>query len=540
MDLDFVLMIGDKVADFKQAITLNELQDYVIVIDPNEEMTIQLRIGEQEILLDQVYRKEKKPNYKFKTRYRFENIGVQIVHIEANGKLFNQKVRIKPTKISQNEYETMLGHIRTTAYNIIFETFGKTGEEIRLRRCEGPKSPMEFFYFFEKNFAGFKNVFRRINNAPNVEVRKRLKQARFFETENFEEVIEYEKPKIRLSPVQDRLKGCLPKLVTVSENFLSYDVYENRLLKHYLGSSVNKLNYLEEIASNEKSREIQNQEIYGGDPNIDARFLERIEKWQQIIQNCRNYRKDANRMRTSPFLKTVSKLGLVKTSMVLQKEPRYKAFYRLYRDFLKNSVIEVHSEYFHLPLTEVWRTYEIWVLLKVYEALRKIGFILRKQSLVDIDSRYFYDAKKVRFNFGLTKNKPLIELHKEDKIAKMYYQRRYETSFDDYGSVDEKAQVPDMSIEIFKKGEIIPEIVIVDPKYRIAEDKPPESAKKELSHYKNTIRDKHDVRLVKNAHIVYPGKFTASFGKSRDYGYIGLTPTSDTVQFEKKMLEMIS
>jgi hypothetical protein len=97
-----------------------------------------------------------------------------------------------------------------------------------------------------------------------------------------------------------------------------------------------------------------------------------------------------------------------------------------------------------------------------------------------------------------------------------------------------------MAIEIFDKGETTPEVVIIDPKYRIDGDKPPESAKKELSHYRNTIRDRYDKRLVRNAHVVYPGKFTASFGKSRGYGYIGLTPTSDMAQFEQKILEMIS
>jgi hypothetical protein len=284
---------------------------------------------------------------------------------------------------------------------------------------------------------------------------------------------------------------------------------------------------------------LKNQEVFGGDPDTDVNFQERAQKWQDIIDKCCKYRENANRMRANSFLEGVTKIGLVKTSMVLQKEPRYKAFYKLYRDFRKNSVIEVSSKYFHLPVTEAWRIYEIWVLLKVYEALRKIGFVLRKQRLLDVDTRYIYDAKKVRFNFGLTKNRPLLELHKDSKTAKLYYQRVYRTGFGDYGSVDECAQIPDMAIEIFSEGETIPEIVIIDPKYRIDGDKPPEPAKKDLSHYRNTIRDIQDKRLVKNAHIVYPGKFTESFGKRRDYGYIGLTPSSDMSQFEQKMLEIV-
>jgi hypothetical protein len=217
MNRGFVLKIDDQTVDFSQPINLLELQDYEIIIDPIEEMKARLFIGKQEIPLDQVYRKEKKPNYKFRAKYRFENIGVQTFQIEVNGKAFKQKMRIRPTKISQKEYEVILNQIRDTVYNIIFEAFGKAEEEIRILRLERPKSPIEFFNFFEKNFADFKNVFRRIEKAPNVAVKERLHQVRFFEAEHFEEVIEYEKPKTRFSILQDRLKGLLPKLVVTSE-----------------------------------------------------------------------------------------------------------------------------------------------------------------------------------------------------------------------------------------------------------------------------------------------------------------------------------
>jgi hypothetical protein len=206
--------------------------------------------------------------------------------------------------------------------------------------------------------------------------------------------------------------------------------------------------------------------------------------------------------------------------------------------FRKNSIIEVHSEYFHLPVTQLWRTYEMWVLLKVCEAIRKIGFQLKKQRLVNIDTGYIYDAKKIRFDFDLAKNKPLLELHKEDRTIKLYYRREYQTGFDHYGSVDEKAQIPDVAIEIFGGGEIVPDVVIVEVKYRIKEDKPPESAKKELSHYVKMIRNKQGKRLVKNAYIAYPGTLTRST-KRGDYGYIGLTPNSDMKRFEQKILEMV-
>jgi len=539
MENSLALIVGGRTANFAEPINLDELQDYDIIIDPCIEIEPRVFLNKQEIWLEKIWKKEK-PGYKFKAKHRFEEIGVQTIRVQTDGKSVSQKVRIRPTKISQEDYEESLRQIQEIAYNIIYEVFGRTEEEVRLRRLQAPKSPAEFFSYFEKNFAQFKNIFRRIQKDPNVAIKERLRETRFFEADHFEEVIEYERPEKRLVSLQDRLNGLLPKIVATSEGFLSFDVYENRLLKHYLGLVVNKLNFLKEVAINEIKRESQNQEIYGGDPSSDARFQEKIERWTQIVQKCDNNRRDANRMRTSSFLDDVSKLGLVKTSMVLQKEPRYKAFYELYRDFRKNSVIEIHSDYFHLPVTDLWRTYEIWVLLKVYEALRNIGFVTRNQGLVDVDARYICDAKKVRFNFDLTKNKSLLEMDKKGRTVKVYYQREYQTNFDDYGSTYETAQRPDIALEIFEAGAAIPEIIILDPKYRIEGDKPPQAAIHELSHYKNTIRDKQDRRIVKNAYAVYPGKTTESFGKNRDYGYIGLIPTSDMSQFEQKILEMIS
>lgn len=538
MKQKFILKIGSSVGDFNKTIDLRELQGYTIIIDPIENFHAKLFVGKQELQLEQIYKPEK-PFFKFKTRYKFENVGIQVFRLEINSENYEQKVRVKPIKISQKDYENILEQIQASAYNIIFQTFGKTEEEIRLLKINHPKSPIEFFYFFEKNFMKFKNIFQRIKKSPNVIIENRLQQKKFFETEDFEEVIDYQKPTIYVTYLQDKLNGLLPKTVLVSENYLSYDVYENRLLKHFLGLIVNKLNFLEDVATKEKKREETNKEVFGGTPNTDAKFDERIREWADIITKCRKYRDETFRMRSSSFLSSVKNICLVKTSMVLQKEPRYKAFYKLYQEFRKNSVIEISSGYFHLPVTESWKIYEIWVLFQMYEILRQLGFNLKKQGLLNLNTKYLHNAKKVSFSFNLTKNKPLLQFTKEGRTAKLYYQRRYETKFTGYGSIDEQCQIPDMVIEIFEEKQTIPRIVIVDPKYRITGSKPPKSAKTELSHYKETIRDSLNRRLVSSAYVIYPGKLSKSFGKNKDFGYLGLTPNSDMEEFKQEIAEII-
>ena len=79
----------------------------------------------------------------------------------------------------------------------------------------------------------------------------------------------------------------------------------------------------------------------------------------------------------------------------------------------------------------------------------------------------------------------------------------------------------------------------VDPKYRIAGEEPPKSAKRELSYYKVTIRDNRDRRIVSAAYVIYPGKKSKSFGMKKDFGHIALTPNSDMKKFKQEISELI-
>jgi hypothetical protein len=45
--------------------------------------------------------------------------------------------------------------------------------------------------------------------------------------------------------------------------------------------------------------------------------------------------------------------------------------------------------------------------------------------------------------------------------------------------------------------------VIVDPKSRIAHEKPPKAAKKELGHFKETIEIPKNERFVSSAYVIY-------------------------------------
>ena len=157
--------------------------------------------------------------------------------------------------------------------------------------------------------------------------------------------------------------------------------------------------------------------------------------------------------------------------------------------------------------------------------------------MIEASERFSYDVKNTRFDFRLRKNEPLLQLRRKDLVAKLYYQRDYPVDFKEYGSKYGK-KTPDIVVEIFKDGKPVPEIVIFDPKYRIAEEKPPDTPLKDMSHYVETIRDREDKRIVKKAYIIYPGDFIAHLTPT--IGFIGLVPTQDREEFVDTVRKLVS
>lgn len=83
----------------------------------------------------------------------------------------------------------------------------------------------------------------------------------------------------------------------------------------------------------------------------------------------------------------------------------------------------------------------------------------------------------------------------------------------------------------------MPDKVILDAKYKIVEEVSSESALKDMSHFVETICDRDGNRIVKSAHIIYPGKLSQTFGK---IGFLGLLPSEGTADFERDVEQLIS
>lgn len=530
-DKHLTFKIDDVEGDLAKTIEVNELQKCVFSVEPDYDMPISLFINQKEVEMDKIFKREAHAGYYYRSRspYSFDEIGIYVLKLVADGQQITQKIRAMPVKISMEDYKVILQDIRKEAYNLVFSIFGKSSEDVRLAQLFGPTSFIEYISFFRRNFGAFCEIFRRIEKDPNCDLVKKERAAEIYETDIFDNIIEFEKTEHATFPIEKRL-GFYPKRVSFLESANSFNVYENRLLKHFLGLVINKLSFLESTLNEEIETTQDNSDFYVG---LD----ERINKLGKLVEECQRYKRVALNMWQRIFLEGISKINVAKTSMVLQKEPRYRSFYKLYRDFRKNSLVEINSDYFHIPIRRAWQIYEIWAFLKVAEILVKKGFA-PQQQLVDTSERMSYNVKNVNFNFSLKENTPLLELTRENLTIKVYYQRSYPAAFSgDYGSIVPYEKRPDVAIEFFIKGSRVPDIVILDAKYRIVEEVPPEGALKDMSHLVETICDRDGNRIVKSAHIIYPGKSSKTFGK---IGFLGLLPSEGTADFERAIEQLIS
>jgi uncharacterized protein len=525
---NFILIINDEEKDFTKPIDITELQTCVFKIIPiADSMSIKLFKNHEKIDLYRLETSDPSKHYFSSIMgIEFKEIGISDLEVIINGHSFKQKIRARPTKITLDEYKKILEDIRNETYNLAFSIFGQSSEEVKLAKTVGQKSIIEFLSYFRKNFEVFTKVFARIEKDPNQNLTAKRRISEIFETEIFDDIVEFEACGKMVFPIEQEL-GFLPRRVSFLESTLSYDIYENRLLKHFLGSIINTLSYIESTVLAELRL------------NEDRLFLQDSEKLNNILEECRLYKKATSNMLNKNFLKEVSSIGIIKTSMVLQREPKYRSFYNLYQESRKNSLLEIDSEYFHIPIRRAWQIYEIWAFLQVARVLQKIGF-QPLPKLFDSFDQTSFNVRKVGFNFGLKENTPLLEFENSGIRGRLFYQRFYpiicSNDCSEFGSVIPFEKKPDIVIEFKKEAQNVPDLIILDAKYRLESSL--DNALKDMSHYSQIICDGTGKKIVRSAHIIYPGLETQTFPSNT--GYIGLLPFGDYTVFDRTILDLLT
>lgn len=333
----------------------------------------------------------------------------------------------------------------------------------------------------------------------------------------------------------------LPATWVTQERRLTYDTYENRLLKQFLQKQlVAKLTQIEKRARYEEERLCSHCARYRNDKN--ARDL--LDKMQQAIVRCQQMKKRCIQWSSEPFLQEVQSLAHGGgATQILLKNPTYNRFYRLYLRFQQHLKItrDAYQAVDELSLKKVSALYELW---SVFTLSRMAIDELLTAGYRIISNSTFFEVETDYFQFDVQKNKSSIVLARGDLRIEFKYEPIYPNqSLVRYTSALVAATpgsnplTPDLAIEVYQ-GEQPRDLLIFDAKYKREKDKgrvyPKQEDVNRMYHYRDSIqyqtyrggaRDpyRRDY-IVSSAYIIYPGNELDRRGIDKNIGAFPLVP----------------
>lgn len=332
-------------------------------------------------------------------------------------------------------------------------------------------------------------------------------------------------------------KDKIPERISNRKKEITFDVYENRMLKHFLIILNQHLSNFE-LFIQEKNN-IYFSEKYESNSEIENRQIEnRYAKFEDIRKCCSTYRKGVRNFLNMPFLENVGDFeGFKGSTPILEKESNYSKFYELYLEYKKNfkQEFKLHNCVF-LGLEDTPKLYEYWCLLKIMDILN-----------IEYELSHMIDSR-----FGVIKIPENIDLYRTE-LYRVVYQKNYQVKKTEdigIGSYSGK-MIPDIVIEIYE-GREIKEIIVFDPKYRTLigagknpGDKIDNEPINKMHVYKDSIISKNESlemsRLVKKGIIVFPNDNNneISYGTDDDFiKAIYLSPIENTDK--KETIELMT
>lgn len=277
----------------------------------------------------------------------------------------------------------------------------------------------------------------------------------------------------------------------------TFDVHENRLVQAFCREVARRIRRVSAVVP--------------AGPNLDE-----LRVMRDKLETAR---------RAAPFLDAVGlpTVGISQVSMVLLKNPDYRALLEGYLAFHRLVDVQLDTPLIEVALEELPRLYELWCTLIVIETLadvgHELGFRLDDQSLMTRKR----DGYLMRV---LPSGRPALVLSQPDSgVRVMLVPQR---TFGPHGEIRSVTyeQRPDISVVVEKPGRL-PALWVFDPKYKLDSESAIEDGEAELElgsgvedarrggpkkvdidkmhTYRDAICAGDDVRVTEFAAIMYPG-----------------------------------
>ncbi|BCL79688.1 DUF2357 domain-containing protein [Ktedonobacteria bacterium brp13] len=473
--------------------------------------------------------------------------GLYILTIKcANNNVHIAHIRVLPSKMSYQRYIYMLDDIRDIAEDLLFSIASPAQERVMLYDQKGKLSTIKEYTQIKSIVYELADVIARIHRDPHSHFQEDLITQQLHDIPHFSsEVFPFHAEVTQLPSTLARTLSIshLPTHWHIYHNVATYDIYENRLLKHFLHIQlIPKIHFVEERALNELQRRRQQLAIKRRKHwrDDETPFIQKLEA---IVTDCNFIKQQCMIWSTHSFLQKVQPLSTLSSpSQVLLKHPAYARFYHLYQRFQKGLKLSFNIEQYltMLSLRKMSELYEIWAVFQItYIALAQLntyGYRIVSKTL-------FFQTEKDFLQIDVQKNHSSIILEKGQTRLEIKYEPRYfrfqmhHVSF--FSNWYSEYLAPDLSIEIYSNGQPN-NIILFDAKYR---DENVNGVKRFLEEdvnkmrlYRDKIRapvplsDKKGKQAVSSAYILYPGDIFDHDHDEPEIGALPLVPNMDQKQ----------
>ena len=408
------------------------------------------------------------------------NAGRYTLHLTGPGVFEASETEVKPAKISTEEFGSLLEDLETALPASIALSLNKGGalaglktvsstntleqEVMRLRRA-----------LFGSGQPGLLELLPRIARGPHTVLASSEQWTAAGRARRLQPT--------RLATAMARphnldLRG-LPERVVEIRAEVTFDTYENRLLKTYVEAVQTKLRRVLAILVQRKSP-----------------HLTEVRSWLEFLTGVRQEASFLNAVPslTSPY---------VRPTMVLLKQRNYRAVFYGFLNFRRGLSVDLQGQVPEAGLRDVPFLYQTWCSLKAVDALLAaalgLGYVVEHQTLVRLGSS----------GLSLTMlpgNQNALELRHADADVRavLGLKKRYGATGNLYSA--SHVQEPDMALEVSRGAAV--EVYLLDPKYKLAGeggDRPKKEDIDKMHAYRDAIRTSSGALAVRYAAILYPG-----------------------------------
>lgn len=469
--------------------------------------------------------------------YRFE---VQA----TTGELYSTNLRVFPHKMRRSAYDRMKQELSEIALDLLLRLDSPARELAEYGTRQEETSALHDYMLISSMLAELGNVMSQLRRNPQHALHGQSVPQSWQHITHFSPDAIPLPGNYQVAPavLEQRHVRYLPGTWLTQERRLTYDTYENRLLKHFLQKQLmTKLAQIEKRAQREEQQLRVHCARYRKDQN--ARDL--LEKMQQALVRCQQMKERCLRWSSEPFLQDVRPLvhGGEATQLLL-KDPTYNRFYRLYLRFQQHLKItrDAQKAVDELSLKKVSALYELW---SVFTLSRLAIDELLVAGYRIVSNSTFFEVERDYFQFDVQKNTASIVLAKNDLRVEFKYEPIYPNQSLMQGKsalvatiLGRDPKTPDLAIEVYQ-GDQPRHVLIFDAKYKHEKHDRRAYPKQEDI---DTMRSYHAViqyqtytggkgsdphwrtRIVRCAYVLYPGDELYQEGEDRSIGAFPLAP----------------